>query len=49
MYTDPEDGGMDHPFLRNFNHRTYHDTEDWFNAIANVAPVDRDDVQRPLF
>ena len=49
VYADPEDGGLDHPFLRNFNHRTYHDTEEWFNAIANVAPVDRDSAQRPLF
>ena len=49
MYADPEDGGLDHPFLRNFNHRTYHTTDEWFDAIANVAPVDRDNPQRPLF
>ena len=49
MYADPEDGGLDHPFLRNFNHRTYHDTQEWFEAIANVVPTDRDDGQRPLF
>ena len=49
MYADPEDGGLDHPFLRNFNHRTYYATEDWFNAIADIAPGDRDNPQRPLF
>ena len=49
MYADPQDGGLDHPFLRNFNHRTYHTTDEWFDAIANVAPGDRDDPQRPLF
>ena len=49
MYADPEDGGLDHPFLRNFNHRTYQTMEDWFNAIANIVPTERDDAQRPLF
>ena len=49
MYADPEDGGLDHPFLRNFSHRTYHTTEEWFDAISNVAQVDRDNPQRPLF
>ena len=49
MYADPDDGGLDHPFLRNFNHRTYHGTEEWFDAIANVVPTDRNDGQRPLF
>ena len=49
MYADPEDGGLDHPFLRNFNHRTYHTTDEWFDAIANIMPVDRDNPQRPLF
>ena len=49
MYADPEDAGLDHPFLRNFNHRTYHTTEEWFDAIANIAPVDRDNPQQPLF
>ena len=49
MYADPGDGGLDHPFLRNFNHRTYHSTEEWFDAIANILPAERDNPQRPLF
>ena len=49
MYADPEDNGLDHPFLRNFNHRTYYAIEDWFKAIANLAPDDAGDPQRPLF
>ena len=49
MYADPGDGGLDHPFLRNFNHRTYHATEEWFDAIANIVPAERDNPQRPLF
>ncbi len=49
MYADPSDEGLDHPFLRNFNHRTYQSIEGWFDAIANVVPVDRDNSQRPLF
>ena len=49
MYADPEDDGLDHPFLRNFNHRTYHAMDDWFEAIANLAPGDASVAQRPLF
>ena len=49
MYADPEDNGLDHPFLRNFNHRTYYDMNAWFEAIANLAPGDAGDAQRPLF
>ncbi len=49
MYADPEDGGLDHPFLRNFNHRTYQTVDDWFDAITNIVPIDRDNSQRPLF
>ena len=49
MYADPEDGGLEHPFLRNFNHRIYHTMEDWFEAIAGLAPGDAGDAQRPLF
>ena len=49
MYADPEDNGLDHPFLRNFNHRTYYALDGWFEAIASVMPVDRDNPQRPLF
>ena len=49
MYADPEDNGLDHPFLRNFNHRTYYAMDDWFEAIANLAPDDAGDPQRPLF
>ena len=28
----PADGGLDHPFLRNFNHRTFHDPDEWFDV-----------------
>ena len=49
MYADPEDNGLDHPFLRNFNHRTYYAMDDWFEAIANLAPGDAGEAQRPLF
>ena len=49
MYADPSDGGLDHPFLRNFNHRTFHDFEAWFDAIRQVAPSAEPDPQQPLF
>ncbi len=49
MYADPEDDGLDHPFLRNFNHRTYYTMDDWFDAIANLAPAGAGDPQQPLF
>ena len=49
MYADPEDGGLDHPFLRNFNHRTYQTTAEWFDAIAGVVSTEADNAQRPLF
>ena len=49
MYADPEDDGLDHPFLRNFNHRTYYAMDDWFEAISNLAPGEAQDAQRPLF
>ena len=49
MYADPADGGLDHPFLRNFNHRTFHDFEAWFDAIRQIAPGSEPDPQRPLF
>ena len=49
MYTDPSDGGLDHPFIRNFTHRTFHDPEEWFDAIRQIAPDADPDPQRPLF
>ena len=49
MYADPSDGGLDHPFLRNFNHRTYYAVEDWFNAIAGMIPTAQANPQQPLF
>ena len=49
MYADPADGGLEHPFLRNFNHRTFHDLEEWFDAIRQIAPSAEPDPQRPLF
>ena len=49
MYADPSDGGLDHPFLRNFNHRTFHDLDEWFVAIRQIAPNAEPDSQRPLF
>ena len=49
VYADPSDGGLDHPFLRNFNHRTFHDPEEWFDAIRQVAPHPDTEAQRPLF
>ena len=49
MYADPSDGGLDHPFLRNFNHRTFQDPEEWFDAIRQITPGGEPDPQRPLF
>lgn len=49
MYADPADDGLDHPFLRNFNHRTFHTLEEWFDAIRQVAPRPAGEEQRPLF
>jgi adenylate kinase len=49
MYADPADGGLDHPFLRNFNHRTFQDTDEWFEAIRQITPGGEPDPQRPLF
>ena len=49
MYADPADGGLDHPFLRNFNHRMFHDPEEWFDAIHQIAPTAEPGAQRPLF
>ena len=49
MYADPDDDGLDHPFLRNFNHRMFHDPEEWFDAIRQIAPRPEPGAQRPLF
>ena len=49
MYADPADGGLDHPFLRNFNHRVFHNPEEWFHAIRQIAPHPEPGAQRPLF
>ena len=49
MYADPDDGGLDHPFLRNFNHRVFYDPEEWFDAIRQIAPHREPGAQRPLF
>ena len=49
MYADPADGGLDHPFLRNFNHRTFYRLEDWCDAISDFAPEGAGDAQQPLF
>jgi hypothetical protein len=49
MYADPSDDGLDHPFLRNFNHRMFYDPEDWFDAIRQIAPNPEPGAQRPLF
>ena len=42
MYADPADGGLEHPFLRNFNHRTFYRLEDWCDAISDFAPEGRE-------
>ena len=49
MYADPADDGLDHPFLRNFNHRMFHDSEEWFDAIRQIAPRSTTQEQQPLF
>lgn len=48
LYADPADGPLDHPFLRNFTHRTYHNLEEWCAAITDLAPAS-DNPQQPLF
>lgn len=37
MYADPDDDGLEHPFLRNFTHRTYYALDEWYDAIGRVA------------
>ncbi len=49
VYADPSDDGLGHPFLRNFNHRTFYELEDWLDAIRQVAPAAAPETQRPLF
>ncbi len=49
MYADPSDDGLEHPFLRNFNHRTYHSLDEWYEAISRIGPAALPDAQRPLF
>ncbi len=49
MYADPADGGLDHPFLRNFNHRMFHNPQEWFDAIRQIAPCREPGTQRTLF
>ena len=49
MYADASDHGLEHPFLRNFNHRTFYSIEDWFDAISRIGPAPTSDTQQPLF
>ncbi len=49
MYADPTDDGLEHPFLRNFNHRTFHGLEDWYEAISRINPTPTPEPQQPLF
>lgn len=49
MYADPGDDGLEHPFLRNFNHRTFYDLEAWCDAIRQTAPDPGAGGQQPLF
>ncbi len=49
MYADASDNGLEHPFLRNFNHRTFYSIEDWFDAISRIEPAASPEAQQPLF
>ena len=49
MYADPSDNGLDHPFLRNFNHRTFHSLDDWYDAVSRIGPAPDPEAQQPLF
>ena len=49
MYADASDHGLEHPFLRNFNHRTFYSIEDWFDAISRIGPSASPEAQQPLF
>ena len=49
MYADASDHGLEHPFLRNFNHRTFYSIEDWFDAISRIGPSASPEAQQALF
>ena len=49
MYVDPSDDGLEHPFLRNFNHRTFYSLDDWYEAISRIVPPSATEAQQPLF
>ena len=49
MYADPSDNGLEHPFLRNFNHRTFYSVDDWYDAVSSIAPAPDPEAQQPLF
>ena len=49
MYADPSDNGLEHPFLRNFNHRTFYSVDDWYDAVSRIGPAPDPEAQQPLF
>ena len=49
MYAHPDDNGLDHPFLRNFIHRTFYTLDEWYDAISRLAPAGDGTRQQPLF
>ena len=49
MYADPSDNGLEHPFLRNFNHRTFYSVDDWYDAVSSIGPAPDPEAQQPLF
>ena len=49
MYADPSDNGLEHPFLRNFNHRTFYSLDDWYDAVSSIGPAPDPEAQQPLF